>query len=49
MTQTTNTVVEFLDIHFMSEHLYKLRGKCWRKTEPAAVCLGILQVKYFAL
>lgn len=39
MTQTTNTVVEFLDIQFMSEHLYKLHGKCWRKTESAALLL----------
>lgn len=49
MTQTTNTVVEVLDIHIMSEHLYQLHGKCWRKTESATVCLGVLQVKYIAV
>lgn len=26
MTQTTNTVLEFLDIQLMSEHIYKLQG-----------------------
>lgn len=47
MTQKTNIVVEFLDIHFMSEHLGKLHGKCWRMNQQQ--CLGILQGKYFAL
>jgi len=38
MTQATNTVVEFLDIQLVFEHLYKLHGKHWRKNGLAAVC-----------
>lgn len=34
---TTNTVVEFLDIQLMFEHLYKVHGKGWRKIVRLAV------------